>query len=107
MSPDLAGIARRVHEPDPRLLNSLATIDGDLVVLGAGGKMGVSLARMASAAFAALPGDRQVYAVSRFSDAAARAELDSAGVTTVAVDVEDETAWSRLPDASNVVYMIG
>ena len=107
MSPDLAGIARRVHEPDERLLTSLATFDGDLVVLGAGGKMGVSLARMASAAFAALPGGRHVYAVSRFSDVDARAELDSAGVTTVAADVEDEAAWSRLPDAPNVVYMIG
>jgi hypothetical protein len=107
MSLDLADIARKVHEPDERLLTSLATFDGDLVVLGAGGKMGVSLARMAGAAFAALPGDRQVYAVSRFSDVDTRAELDSAGVTTVAVDVEDESAWSRLPDVPNVVYMIG
>lgn len=107
MPSDLADIARKVHEPEERLLTSLATIDGDLVVLGAGGKMGVSLARMAGAAFAALPGNRRVYAVSRFSDVDTRAELDSAGVTTVAVDVEDESAWSRLPDAPNVVYMIG
>jgi hypothetical protein len=107
MSPDLAAIARRVYEPDERLLSSLATIHGDLVVLGAGGKMGVSLARMASLAFAALPGTRRVFAVSRFSDVGARAELDAAGVTTVAVDVEDESAWSELPDAPNVVYMIG
>jgi hypothetical protein len=110
MTSALADIARKVHEPDERLLTSLATIDGDLVVLGAGGKMGVSLARMASAAFAALPGDRRVYAVSRFTGSGggdARAELDGAGVTIVAADVEDESAWSRLPDAPNVVYMIG
>jgi uncharacterized protein YbjT (DUF2867 family) len=103
----LAEIARRVHEPDDRLLDQLAKTEGDLVVLGAAGKMGVSLARMAAAAFAQLSSDRRVYAVSRFSDADARAELDRAGVRTVAADLTDEAALAGLPDAPNVVYMVG
>src|SRR5690349_12589041 len=48
-------IARRVHEPDDRLIEQLGRTDGDLVVLGAAGKMGVSLARMAAEAFDRLP----------------------------------------------------
>jgi len=103
----LAEIARRVHEPDDRLILELAKTEGDLVVLGAAGKMGVSLARMAAAAFARLPGNRTVHAVSRFSDTAARTELEQAGVRTVSADLADEAAMARLPDAPNVVYMVG
>lgn len=100
-------IARRVYQPDDRLLDQLGRTDGDLVVLGAAGKMGVSLSRMAAEAFERLPGGRRVYAVSRFSDPQARAELDGAGVRTVAADLTDETALAALPDAPNVVYMVG
>lgn len=100
-------IAQRVHEPGDWLIEALAGIDGDLVVLGAAGKMGVSLSRMAAAAFARLPGQRRVYAVSRFSDPDARRELDAAGVHTVASDVSDDLALTHLPDAANVVYLVG
>ncbi|WP_194898270.1 NAD-dependent epimerase/dehydratase family protein [Catenulispora pinisilvae] len=103
----LADIARRVHEPDERLILELAKTEGDLVVLGAAGKMGVSLARMAAAAFDRLPGGRTVHAVSRFSDSSARAELDQAGVHTVSADLGDDSALAGLPDAPNVVYMVG
>ncbi|HEY3504446.1 MAG TPA: NAD-dependent epimerase/dehydratase family protein [Actinocatenispora sp.] len=105
--PLLSQIARRVYEPTDADVERLAATDGDLVVLGAAGKMGVSLARMAASIFAALPGNRQVYAVSRFSDQAARDELDAAGVRTVAADLSDDAALADLPDAANVVYMVG
>ncbi|MEZ0110336.1 hypothetical protein ABH920_004351 [Catenulispora sp. EB89] len=107
MTVTLAEIARRVHEPDDRLILELAKTEGDLVVLGAAGKMGVSLARMAAEAFARLPGGRTVHAVSRFSDASARAELEEAGVRTVSADLGDEAVIAGLPDAPNVVYMVG
>jgi uncharacterized protein YbjT (DUF2867 family) len=107
MTSALRAIARRVYEPDDRLVQQLATTGGDLVVLGAAGKMGVSLARMAAAAYQRLPGHRQVYAVSRFSDQSARDELDGAGVRTVVADLTDEKALADLPDAPNVVYMVG
>jgi uncharacterized protein YbjT (DUF2867 family) len=107
MTASLAEIARRVHEPDSRLVSELARTEGDLVVLGAAGKMGVSLARMAAAAFARLPGNRRIHAVSRFSAPGARSELGDAGVHTVAADLADEAALADLPDAPNVVYMVG
>lgn len=106
MTVPLGDIARRVHEPDERLLAELRRLDGDLVVLGAGGKMGVSLARMAAAAYATL-GKGTVYAVSRFSDPATLAELEGNGVRPVRADLTDEAALATLPDAPNVLYMVG
>lgn len=107
MTLNLTDIAGKVHEPDERLIASLGSIDGDLVVLGAGGKMGVSLARMAIEAFARLRDSRRVFAVSRFSDTDARAELDATGVQTISCDLEDDAALADLPAARNVVYMVG
>lgn len=107
MTPDLHEIARRAYEPDEPLISSLATIDGDLIVVGAGGKMGVSLSRMAARAFEQLPGGRKVFAASRFTDDDARNELDDAGVATIACDIGDDAALATLPDAPNVVYMVG
>lgn len=105
--PDLNEIAGKVWQPDRLVIDALASVDGDLVVLGAAGKMGVSLSRMAAAAFAGLPGSRRVLAVSRFSDPIARVELDKHGVHTIAADLMDEQALRQLPDAANVVYMAG
>jgi nucleoside-diphosphate-sugar epimerase len=106
-SSPLAAIADRVWEPDDRLVGALGELDGDLVVLGAAGKMGVSLGRMAAAALRRLPGERRVIAVSRFSDAAARAELEAAGVQTIVADLADPDQVAGLPEAANVVYMVG
>lgn len=103
MTVPLGDIARRVHQPDERLRAELGALDGDLVVLGAGGKMGVSLARMAAAAYRR----GTVYAVSRFSDAGTLAELEENGVTAVRADLTDEAALAALPDAANVLYMVG
>lgn len=103
----LAEIARRVWEPDQLVLDTFDALDGDLVVLGAAGKVGVSLSRMAAAAFERLGGGRTVYAVSRFSDPSARAELEQSGVTTVAADLLADDGLAGLPDAPNVVYMAG
>jgi nucleoside-diphosphate-sugar epimerase len=93
-----------VTAPSPRVL---ADTDGDRVVLGAGGKVGISLATMAARAFASLPGSRTVYAVSRFSDESLVATLDAAGVRPVRADLLDDDALAALPDAANVAYLVG
>jgi nucleoside-diphosphate-sugar epimerase len=88
----------------------LGRVPGDIVVLGAGGKMGPSLARMARRALDQLGGanaTRRVIAVSRFHDPAAREQLAAWGVETVAADLADRRAVATLPDAPNVVYMAG
>ncbi|MBD0735718.1 epimerase [Streptomyces sp. CBMA29] len=93
--------------PSPALVSDIARLDGDLVVLGAGGKMGPSLCRLARRALdAAGRGDVAVHAVSRWSDRAAADALAAEGVRPVAFDLLDGDP-ARLPDAGNAVFMVG
>lgn len=107
---DLDALEERLSRPTGGVLDVLARTGGDLVVLGAGGKMGPSLARMARRAFDALGGThaaQRVVAASRFSDPAARRQLESHGVETAIVDLLDRRSVAALPDAPLVVYMVG
>src|SRR5262245_42280852 len=83
---------------------ALAACPGDIVILGAGGKMGPSLARMAARA---TQGKRRVIAVSRWASDAAEKKLNDAGVETIRADLLDRESVAKLPDAPNVVYMAG
>ncbi len=91
--------------PSEALVADVRKIEGDVMLLGAGGKMGPSLAMLARNAFdaAGMPGD--IIAVSRFSDEAAERRLNEAGVKTVRADLLDEGQLAGLPEAANVVYM--
>ncbi|MCU0898537.1 MAG: NAD(P)-dependent oxidoreductase [Burkholderiales bacterium] len=89
--------------PSPALVADLARLDGDLMVLGVGGKMGPTLARMAKRA---APGKR-VIGVARFSEPGLRRSLESHGIECVPADLLDRAAVARLPRASNVVFMAG
>jgi len=77
------------------------------MVLGAGGKMGPSLARMAQRAVAAEGAGRRVIAASRFSDPQIADELRDAGIEVIACDLMDEQGLQALPDVRNIVYMVG
>jgi nucleoside-diphosphate-sugar epimerase len=83
---------------------ALDACPGDVVILGAGGKMGPTLARMVRRAS---PDDRRVIAVSRWSSKTAERALNDAGVETVACDLLDRDAVAGLPDAANVIFMAG
>lgn len=109
MFTDEAALEERLATPSPALVADLGRLEGDLLVLGAGGKMGPSLCRLARRALdAAGRADVTVYAVSRWSDKAAAEELEAAGVRTVAFDLMDPAAdLAGLPDAGNVVFMVG
>jgi nucleoside-diphosphate-sugar epimerase len=76
-------------------------------VLGAGGKMGPTLARMARRASDAAGVRRRVIAASRFSDAPLRERIESWGVETIACDLLDEQAVAALPAAPHVIFMSG
>lgn len=93
--------------PTPEVIDALAGLDGDLMILGAGGKMGPTLALLARRAVDEGGVDRRVIAVSRFGDDAIAARLQRAGVETVACDLMDDAALNALPDAKNIVYMVG
>ncbi len=93
--------------PTPGVIEALRRLPGDIIVLGAGGKMGPSLARMAKRASDEAGTARRVIAVSRFSDPHALSALTEAGVEAVSADLMSEDQLAGLPDAPNVVYMAG
>jgi nucleoside-diphosphate-sugar epimerase len=93
-----------LSEPRQETTAALDACPGDVVILGAGGKMGPTLSRMARRA---ARDSRRVIAVSRWSSAEARQRLESIGVETVSCDLMDRDAVARLPDAPNVIFMAG
>jgi nucleoside-diphosphate-sugar epimerase len=95
--------------PREATIAALARAPGDIIVLGAGGKMGPTLARMAARARDAADAGprRRIIAVSRFSADGTERFLHRAGVETIKCDLLDRDAVARLPDAPNVVFMAG
>jgi nucleoside-diphosphate-sugar epimerase len=96
-----------MSEPTPGLVADLARIDGDIMVLGVGGKMGPTLARMAKRAAP----ERRVIGVARFTDPALKAALEGHGVECIACDLLEREALQRLPNVGdgvrNLVFMAG
>ena len=100
----LEELENRLSEPTPGVISALEALDGDFLILGAAGKMGPTLARMAKRAMGK---SRRVIAVSRFSDPAVRSSLEQHGVETITADLLDTSALAALPDVPNIVYMAG
>ncbi|MDZ7372821.1 MAG: NAD-dependent epimerase/dehydratase family protein [candidate division KSB1 bacterium] len=97
-----------LSRPSERLIASVRRLDdGDLLLLGAGGKMGPTLARMALRAFRESGDSRRVYAASRFSAPEVEARLREWGICTLRGDLLDREFVRRLPDARYVVFMAG
>jgi nucleoside-diphosphate-sugar epimerase len=93
--------------PTDGVIETLARLDGDVIVLGVAGKMGPTLARMARRAFDAAGVRRRVIGVARFSSGGVAERLQAHGVETVRCDVLDQAQLDHLPDAANVVAMTG
>jgi nucleoside-diphosphate-sugar epimerase len=100
---DEHGLEQMLSEPAAGIREVVAGLKGDIVVLGAGGKMGPTLAMMLHRASA----KRNVYAVSRFTDKAVKQRLEEAGVKTVIADLLDEACYRELPAVENVYYLVG
>jgi nucleoside-diphosphate-sugar epimerase len=96
-----------LSEPTPGAIETIARLDGDIILLGAAGKMGPSIARMARRASDLGGVKRRVIAVSRFSSGDSEAAFTAHGVETIRCDLLDESQVERLPDAANVIYMPG
>src|SRR5688572_27229361 len=92
-----------MSRPRPELIEDLAAIDGDFIVVGVAGKMGPTLARMAKRAVPR----RRVFGVARFSDPSLRTYLESHGVETIQADLLDREQVAALPRAANVIFMAG
>jgi len=93
--------------PAASLIEFIRSVSSPLLILGAGGKMGPTLAALARRAADAAGHKLEIVAVSRFSDAGSRRWLEERGVKAVSGDLLDAQAISRLPDADNLVYLVG
>ena len=100
---DEYGLEEILSEPSKQARAAVAELKGDIVVLGAGGKMGPTLAMMLRKAAK----DKTVYAVSRFTNQAVKARLEKAGVKTLQADLLDESCHDKLPAVENVYYLVG
>ena len=92
-----------LSEPTDSTKQTLAGIRGHIAILGAGGKMGPTLAMMLKKAAP----DRSIIAVSRFSDKTVKHRINRAGIETIQADLLDEAQYSKLPDVENIYYMVG
>lgn len=78
----------------------LRRLDGDILILGAAGKMGPSLARLCRNASQASGKPRRIIAVSR-------SVAPEPGIEAIRCDLLDRAAVSRLPECRNVLYLAG
>ena len=93
--------------PDQRVVRTMELMEGDIVVLGVGGKMGPTFARMLRRATELAGRPRRIFGVSRFGSRGLQEKLETWGVETIACDVLDEPSVEQLPDVANVVSMLG
>ncbi len=94
-------------EPCEGVLATLRQIEGDVTILGAGGKMGASLAAMLCAGFQRLGMKNRVFAVSRYSSEQSRTDIEAVGAEPVRCDLLDRQQLDTLPDVENVFFMAG
>lgn len=104
---DINDLDELLSEPTEAVVRTLGALDGDIVILGVGGKMGPTLARMAKRASEIAKVPRRVIGVSRFSSAKLESQLHAWGVETVRYDLLEPKSLSALPDAPNIVFMAG
>lgn len=91
--------------PTPGAGETLRSLPGDLLILGVGGKMGPTLARMAARASRAAGIKRRVIGVARFSNPKLPSWLEQHGVEPLTADLLDPRQIEKLPDAANVIVM--
>ena len=93
--------------PSQQLIEDVSSLDGDIIILGAGGKMGPALAKLCKQAILNTGLQKKVIAVSRFSEHGLKEDLNSAGIETISVDLLEDDQLQSLPDVKNVLYLAG
>ena len=100
---DVGDLEDLLCRPTQVLIDELEALDGDIMVLGVGGKMGPTVAGLAKAAVA----ERRVIGVARFTEPGLEENLCARGIETIACDLMDQAALSALPKVKNIVFMAG
>jgi nucleoside-diphosphate-sugar epimerase len=96
-----------LSRPSPADIEAVSRFDGDILILGVAGKMGPTLAKLVRRSIQKSGTPKRTIAVSRFSDARVRSDLDNRGIETLSCDLLEPGALAKLPDAANVIFMAG
>lgn len=100
---DEAALEEFMTRPSRALAADLEATEGDIMILGVGGKMGPTMARLAKRAAP----KKRVIGVARFSEKGLKEGLESHGIETIAADLMDRDSVAKLPDVANVIFMAG
>lgn len=93
--------------PSDGLVNDLQRLEGDIMILGAGGKMGPPMAKLAMSAIKKAGINKAITAVARFSEAGLQNELEQLGIKTIVADLLNDKDLSGLPQVPNILYLAG
>lgn len=104
---DVSRLEELLSRPTRGVVESVGRLKGDVMLLGVGGKMGPTLARMVQRASDEAGVKRRVIGVARFSNPAHEAELNRHGVQTIRRDLLEPGALDDLPDAPHIILMTG
>ena len=96
-----------LSQPTDEVIESLRQWDGDLMILGCAGKIGISLGRMAVRAITAAGLKRRVLGVDLFPTPNSRAAVEAAGVETIPCNLLDQAAVAKLPKVEHIIFMVG
>jgi len=94
-------------KPSADIVSDIQKIDGDIMILGVGGKMGPGLARVARQAVGKAGINKKIIAVARFSEPGLRNQLQNEGIETISADLLNDEQLQALPEAKNILYLAG
>ncbi|QHT71105.1 NAD(P)-dependent oxidoreductase [Rhodocytophaga rosea] len=103
----LETLERELYKPSDALITDIQRLEGDIIILGVGGKMGPSLAKLAKQAIKQAGIKKNIIGVSRFSDRELQTELEAHGIQTIAADLLNDDQLQSLPEVANVLYLAG
>ncbi|MEP7110875.1 MAG: NAD-dependent epimerase/dehydratase family protein [Ferruginibacter sp.] len=104
---DIELLYKKLLEPSADLVADIVKIDGDILILGVGGKMGPALARLAKQAIDKAGVIKKVIGVARFSEPGLQEELNREGIETICADLLEDGQLQSLPEVKNVLYLAG
>ena len=105
---DVAQLEDLLSTPSENAVEALRQVQGDILILGVGGKMGPTLARLARRAADLADGGRaarRIIGAARFSNPELKDELARVGVETIQCDLLEQASIDALPDVPNIIYM--
>jgi hypothetical protein len=104
---DVSTLEGMLSRPTPEVVETISRLDGDFLILGIGGKIGPSLARMIKRACEQAGVQKRIIGVDRFDSPEQKKSLQAEGFETIQGDLLDSGFISSLPPVENVLFLAG